>query len=152
MNQARKFEPTPEAYEDLLQRTLSRISCDLGRLIYIASTRDYNTGNYHHDGLAMRFRPEEARKALEVAPQEIFYRVSARSLEELVEELEIYICSSRESLADVVRIWERLEPYRIAIPLRVHPTVAQLFLCNVKLALAVLRFRQMPQEHHPQVS
>ena len=44
--------PVQEAYEDLLQRSLSRIPCDLGRLLYLASTRDYNTGNYHHDGLA----------------------------------------------------------------------------------------------------
>jgi hypothetical protein len=152
MNPLRKIDSSPEAYDDLLRRTLSRISCDLGRLIYIASTRDYNTGNYHHDGLAMRFRPEEARKALEAAHKEIFYRVSARSLEELVEELEIYICSSRESLDDVLRIWERLEPYRIAIPLHVHPTVAQIFLCNVKLALAVLRYRQEAQPQHRQAS
>ena len=47
--------PVQEAYEDLLQRSLSRIPCDLGRLLYLASTRDYNTGNYHHDGLADRF-------------------------------------------------------------------------------------------------
>jgi len=40
-----RLVPVQEVYDDLLHRTLSRISCDLGRLIYLASTRDYNTGN-----------------------------------------------------------------------------------------------------------
>ena len=31
------------------------------RLIYLASMRDYNTGKYHHDGLAARFSPAVAR-------------------------------------------------------------------------------------------
>ena len=65
MSVAVKLVPVQEAYDDLLNRTLSRISCDLGRLIYLASTRDYNTGNYYHEGLASRFSPEVARKALE---------------------------------------------------------------------------------------
>jgi len=50
-----KLVPVQEVYDDLVNRTLSRISCDLGRLIYLASTREYNTGNYHHEGLASRF-------------------------------------------------------------------------------------------------
>ena len=58
MSTAVKLVPVQVAYDDLLSRTLSRISCDLGRLIYLASTRDYNAGNYHHEGLAPRFSPE----------------------------------------------------------------------------------------------
>ncbi len=52
-----KLVPVQDAYDDLLNRSLSRISCELGRLIYLASTRDYNTGNYYHEGLASRFSP-----------------------------------------------------------------------------------------------
>jgi len=32
------------AYDDLQRRTLSGIPCDFARLIYLASTRDYNSG------------------------------------------------------------------------------------------------------------
>ena len=55
-----KLAPVQAAYDDLLKRSLSKVSCDLARLIYLASTRDYNTGAYHHDGLASRFRPDAA--------------------------------------------------------------------------------------------
>jgi hypothetical protein len=142
MTSAGKLVPVQAAYDDLLQRSLSKLPGDLARLVYLASTRDYNTGTYHHDGLAARFRPDAATKALEIAHRQIFYRLSAYSLEELVKELELYLNSSHESPAEVLRTWQKLEPYRVAIPVEVNPAVARLFLSNVKLALAVWRFRQ----------
>ena len=144
-----KLVPEQAAYDDLLQRSLSKISCDLARLIYLASTRDYNTGTYHHDGLAARFSPDVAGKALEMAHRQIFYQLSAYSLERLVEQLQIYLDCSHESAADVLRIWQRLEPYRVAIPVEVNPAVARLFLSNIRLALAIWRFRQEPAPKHP---
>jgi hypothetical protein len=142
MSSAGKLVPVQAAYDDLLQRSLSKLPGDLARLVYLASTRDYNTGTYHHDGLAARFRPDAAAKALEIAHRQVFYRLSAFSLEELVKELELYLNSSHESPAEILRTWQKLEPYRVAIPVEVKPAVARLFLSNVKLALAVWRFRQ----------
>jgi hypothetical protein len=126
------------AYEDLLRRSLSKISGDLARVIYLASTRDYNTGTYHHEGLAARFRSEVAAKALEAAHREIFYRMAACSLEELVHELEIYVNSSRQAREEVLHIWQKLEPYRLALPMDVNAAVARLFVSNLRLALAIL--------------
>jgi hypothetical protein len=144
-----RLVPVQAAYDDLLQRSLSKISCDLARLIYLASTRDYNTGSYHHDGLAARFRPEVAGNALEIAHRQIFYQLSACSLEELVEQLQTYLDCSHESAADVLRIWQKLEPYRVAIPVEVNPAVARLFLSNIRLALAIWRFRQEQAQKNP---
>jgi hypothetical protein len=144
-----KLVPVQAAYDDLLRRSLSKISCDLARLIYLASTRDYNTGTYHHDGLAARFRPEVAGKALEIAHRQIFYQLAACSLEELVEQLQTYLDCSHESAADVLRIWQKLEPYRVALPVEVNPAVARLFLSNIRLALAIWRFRQEQALRHP---
>jgi hypothetical protein len=137
-----KLVPVQAAYNDLLQRSLSKISCDLARLIYLASTRDYNSGTYHHDGLAARFNPDVAAKALEIAHRQLFYQMSAYSLEEMVSQLQTYLDCSHESPADVLRTWQKLEPYRVAIPVEVNPTVARLFLSNIRLALAIWRFRQ----------
>jgi hypothetical protein len=143
-----RLVPVQEAYDDLLNRTLSRISCDLGRLIYLASTRDYNTGNYYHEGLASRFRPEVARKALEMAHRQAFYKVSGFSLEDLTSDLEAYLRSTRENPREFLRTWQKLEPYRIAIPTEVHLTVARLFTSNLRFALAILRSRQEPSQSH----
>jgi hypothetical protein len=149
MTSAGKLVPVQAAYDDLLQRSLAKLPGDLARLIYLASTRDYNTGTYHHDGLAVRFRPDAASKALEIAHRQIFYRVSSFSLEELVRELELYLNSSHESAIEILRTWQQLEPYRVAVPVEVNPAVARLFLSNVKLALAVWRLRQKAAQDHP---
>src|ERR1700741_2595626 len=112
-----------EVYGDLLRRSLSKISGDLARLIYLASTRDYNTGKYHHDGLAAHFQADLACQALELAHRQIFYRIAARSLEEVVAELELYINSSRQSREEVLQVWQKLEPYRVALPVDVNVAV-----------------------------
>jgi hypothetical protein len=142
MNVAGRLVPVQAAYDDLLQRSLVKLPGDLARLIYLASTRDYNTGNYHHDGLAARFRPEAASKALEIAHRDTFFRLSAYSLEQLVDELEAYLNSSHEVPEDVLRTWQKLEPFRVAIPVDVNPAMARLFLSNIRLALAIWRHRQ----------
>jgi hypothetical protein len=149
MSASVKLVPVQDAYDDLLRRTLSKIPCNLGRLIYLASTRDYNSGAYHHEGLAARFHEDAARKALEVAHRQVFHLVAAISLEDLVSELDVYLKSSHESPEEVVRTWQKLEPYRIAVPTEVNPTIARLFISNLRLALAILRFRQEPNPSRP---
>lgn len=152
MKTAITIVPVQEAYDDLLRRTLTKIPCDLARLIYLASMRDYNTGRYHHDGLAARFSPAIAREALEMAHRDVFYKVAGLPLQELVKQMEIYFESSHESQIDVLRAWRRLEPYRIAIPMNVNATVASLLISNLKLALAILP--RLPEKalSHPSVA
>jgi len=141
--------PLKQAYEDLVNRSLSRIPCELGRLIYLASTREYNTGHYYHQGLADRFGPEAAQKALEIAHRQAFYKVSAYSLENLAEELERYLESTKEEPLECLRAWQKLEPYRVAVPADVNATVARLFTTNLRLALAILRFRRGQSRQDP---
>ena len=138
MDALNKAVTVNDAYDDLLRRSLSRINGDLARLIYLASTRDYNTGKYNHDGLAACFRAEIACKALEMAHRQIFNRIAACSLEELVREVELYVSSSRQSRQELLEVWQKLEPYRVALPVDVNAAVAQLFVSNIKVALAIL--------------
>ncbi|HEX8837006.1 MAG TPA: hypothetical protein VF748_08725 [Candidatus Acidoferrum sp.] len=138
-----KLMPLQQAYDDLVNRSLSRIPGELGRLIYLASTREYNTGHYYHQGLSDRFGPEAAQKALEIAHRQAFYKVSAYSLEDLGRELERYLASTKENPMECLRAWQKLEPYRVAVPADVNATVARLFTSNLRLALAILRFRRV---------
>lgn len=146
MNFAEQTTTLQGAYEDLLRRSLSKISGDMGRLIYLASTRDYNTGTYHHEGLAARFRGEIAGQALETAHREIFDRLSTCPLAELVKEVETYVQTSRQTREEILHVWQKLEPYRVALPMDVNRVVARLFVANVRLALAIL---QQTQERAP---
>jgi hypothetical protein len=133
------------AYEDFSSRSLARIPSALERLIYIASTRDYNSGLYHHEGLAARFDPVAAAKALEYAHAGAFREVSLMPLWQLSDELEKYMQSAKEEPLAFLTAWQKLEPYRVTIPMHADPTVAELFVSNIKIALAVLRHR-LPKE------
>lgn len=133
------------AYEDFSSRTLARIPTAIERLICIASTRDYNSGGYHHDGLAARFSASATAKALQLAHVEAFLAVSAMPLRELSDEIQHYMKSSREEPAAFLNAWQKLEPYRVAIPMEVDPTIAELFVSNVKIALAILRLHLLRQ-------
>jgi hypothetical protein len=133
------------AYEDFSSRTLAKIPTAIERLICIASTRDYNSGAYHHDGLASRFSASATAKALQFAHIEIFHAVSAMPLRELSDEIRQYMKSSREEPAAFLNAWQKLEPYRVAIPMEVDPTIAELFVSNVKIALAILRLHLLRQ-------
>jgi hypothetical protein len=152
MSTAAKLVSMNSAYDDFLRRTLSGIPCDLARLIYLASTRDYNSGMYHHEGLSARYGSELARVALQTAHRDIFFRLIALSLKDLVGELESYVRTSREVPEGFVHAWQELEPYRVAVPMEVDATMVQLFLSNIRLALEVLRFRQEKVQAHPPTS
>jgi hypothetical protein len=128
-----------EAYADLQRRTLSKIPGNFARLIYLASTRDYNSAHYYHSGLADRYSTEIAEKALERAHRDVFRRLETCALSDLAGELELYMRSTREDPSDFFRAWQAVEPFRVVVPVGTHPTSAAVFISNVRFALAVLR-------------
>ena len=129
------------AAHDLHLRTLSKIPRPLDRLIYLASTRDYNTGLYYHDGLAARFSEEVACEALADCHREAFRELTSSSLEDLVSQMEAYMTSIHTSRGEFIAAWRKLEPYRVAIPVNTDPLAAEFLFSNLKLALAILETR-----------
>jgi hypothetical protein len=131
------------AAEDLRRRTLAEMTQPLARLLYLASTRDYNTGLYYHHGLAARFSEEAACEALAGCHREAFEELVDAPLEELVHELEAYLLSTRVAPSDFVVAWKGLEPYRVAVPVGVDSLSSELVFSNLKVALAILEARLM---------
>ncbi len=141
-------EQIEKAVRDLENRTLARINGDFARLVYLCSTRDYNTGRYHHAGLSVRFGETAADTALAHCHAEIFRRLLYAGMRELVDALQAYIQSSGVERERVLKVWQRLQAYHVLVPSACDPLSVDLFLSNVKLALAVLehRDRAIPAE------
>jgi hypothetical protein len=131
------------AADDLRRRTLAQMRQPLERMIYLASTRDYNTGMYFHQGLAARFSEEAACEALAGCHREAFAELVDASLQELVHELEAYLRSTGVAPSDFVAAWKGLEPYRVAVPVGIDSLSSELVFSNLKVALAILEARLM---------
>ena len=139
-----------EAREDLENRTLAKLGGDFARLIYLASTRDYNSGHYYHDGLAFHFTEEVAGSALAAAHKQVFSNLARSPLQDFVRQFERYIHSASAQSTDLLRTWDRLEPYRVLIPAECNPLTTDYFISNVKIALEILQTRQKPVSQHEQ--
>lgn len=131
-----------EASEDLRRRTLSHISRPLDRLIYLASTRDYNTGIYYHDGLAAAYSQDVACQALADCHREAFREVLGTSLRDLVSQIEAYMRSIDLTTETFISAWKKLEPYRVAVPVESDLLATEFFFANLRTALAILENRQ----------
>jgi hypothetical protein len=138
-----KHEDVEAARRDLTDRTLAKIRGDFARLIYLASMRDYNTGEYHHEGLACRFTESVAGRAIASCHGDAFRRLVLCPVKQLVEQLELYADSNCSTASELVRVWEKLQPYRIAVPLECSSLTARFFASNIRAALAILQSRQL---------
>jgi hypothetical protein len=144
-----KHEEVEVARRDLTDRTLAKIRGDLARLIYLASMRDYNTGEYHHEGLACRFTESVAGAAIASCHREAFRRLVLCSMKELVEQLELYADSNSSRRSELIRVWDKLQAYRIAVPLECSPLAARFFVSNIRAALAILESRRLRAHREP---
>jgi hypothetical protein len=130
-----------EAVQDLQVRTLAPLRGDMAKLVYLASTRDYLTGHYYHDGLAFRFNEPVAELALALSHHEVFDRITEASFHSLVQEMELFLQTTRAEPSKVVAIWKNLQPYRMLIPGDCDRIACEFFFSNLKMALAVLQDR-----------
>lgn len=141
------------AIADLKKHTLRGLPGDIARFVYLAATRDYNTGRYYHEGLSHLYTQEFAARALEECHNDVFEDLVRLSIEDLLAQFERYVSSGCAQADEFIDFWEKAEPYRVAIPLASDPISAQLFNSNVKIALAILRHRENnPRNNSPAAS
>ncbi len=138
------------AKEDIRNHTLAPIKNDFGRVIYLASTRDYNTGKYYHDGLAFQFSEPTTEKVLAACHDEVFEQLLESPLEDFVGQLEGYMRSACPDPSQTVDVWTKLQAYRATVPLHCGPLAAGLFVSYVKVALTLLKSHQAFDPQGPQ--
>src|SRR4051812_24268295 len=79
------------AAADLWRNTLAQIPTLFGRLWYLSSLRDQNTGTYQHFGLAQRFDEDEANRVLRQSHLKVFEQWLCYSLEQQKNEVDEYL-------------------------------------------------------------
>jgi hypothetical protein len=126
------------AVRDLETRTLANLRGELTRLVYLSSTRDYNTGEYQHDGLAHQFGAPAAQRALAQCHQAAFHDLLYSSLPALVAQLATYVESTGAEREKVLQSWRQLQAFRVLVPGTCDDLSADFFVSNIRIALEVL--------------
>src|SRR5204863_5841802 len=106
-------------------------------LVYLASLRDCNTGDYFHPQIS-RHNDSAASHALRFCHEEVFARLISTPLSAYVAQLGRYIFYIHVDQARVIDTWKSLAAYRAAVPLRVSALDAEFFFASVEAALIVL--------------
>jgi len=127
------------AASDLWRNTLSQIPSVFGRMVYLASIRNANSGRYEHHGLALLFGEEDANKARKKSHSQLFAEWLAFSVEQQKADLDLYISGLFEDKRTVVETWLKLAPYRNLIPSTVRGVERRLYISDLTALMELLR-------------
>jgi hypothetical protein len=138
-----RFRPTAKlersALADLCRHTLSRIPTVIGRLIYLATLRDVNSGTYRHHGLIATFGRDEAVRALRESHQAAFQSWLNLPLAEKNEDLRDYLRALDDPQEEVASYWLKTGVYRSYTPASAGEPETALFGRDLETLLELLK-------------
>ncbi|MEQ1885577.1 MAG: hypothetical protein ABL967_10985 [Bryobacteraceae bacterium] len=130
---------TRNALADLWKHTLSRIPTVTGRLVYLASLRDANSGQYKHHGLAAAFGRDESTRALQESHEKTFAEWLEMSLEERAMDLRLHITAQEDAESAIAEYWMASDQVTHLIPSGAYPMERELFQQDLRALLQIIR-------------
>ena len=130
-----------DALADLWKHTLSQIPSVYGRLVYLASLRDPNSGAYRHHGLSAAFGREQSTYALRTSHQQTFLEWLTLPLGAKNNDFRTYFqsVSSEEGPQAVVTYLARGARYVTQTPDSASPAQRQQFQMEMAILLELLK-------------
>ncbi len=121
------------------QRTLNRIPTALGRLAYLTSLRNVNSGVYEHAGLAQRIGESESDGILRRSHVAEFHQWLTFGLEKQKAELEEYFTGLEGDIREIIANWVTLPPYPDWVPTGSRDVERRLFCGDLGVVLNLIR-------------
>ena len=121
------------------QRTLSGIPTLIGRVVYLASLRNVNTGIYEHFGLAQRVGTDEVDRTLRRSHIRAFQDWLCCGLERQKVELEEYFSGLEGDRREIIASWLSMEPWNNWAPAESRDVERKLFNTDLAAILELLR-------------
>jgi hypothetical protein len=127
------------AAADLWRNTLNQVQSVFGRLVYLTSLRDQNTGRYEHHGLAQMFGEGETDAALRDSHEKTFSEWLCFNMEQQKADLDLYLSSFQTDRRTILGTWIRLAPYRGLVPASALDPERRLYLADLETLLEILK-------------
>ena len=130
-----------DALADLWKHTLSQIPSIYGRLVYLASLRDPNSGAYRHHGLSAAFGREQSTYALRKSHEQTFLEWLTLPLNAKNADFRLYFQSANtdESPQAVVTYLARGARYTTQAPDAAGPAQREQFQMEIAILLQLLK-------------
>jgi hypothetical protein len=126
------------AASDLWRITLSQIPTTFGRLVFLSTLRDVNTGHYAHYGFAQRVGEETADLTLRQSHRQCFTEWLAFGLEEQSADLDLYLSGIESDKKTILETWSRTKPYLNLIPAAAIEVERRLYNSDLETLLELL--------------
>ncbi|MEP7353516.1 MAG: hypothetical protein ABI824_09830 [Acidobacteriota bacterium] len=148
----RSFKPRGSldrsATADLFRNTLSRIPSLYGRLVYLSSLRDPNSGVYRHYGMTSTFGRENGTLAIETNHNRAFREWLKLALREKRDDIATYVDGLDDPKHLVVKYWLESQGYLGCIPDGASRAERLLFSKDVEVLLRTVSPPQTKAINH----
>ena len=128
------------AAADLFKHTLSRIPTVFGKIAYLASLRNPDSGTYRHHGLSATFGRQDSIQALTESHERVFHEWLLMPLEQKHGDLTEYFASVEEGPEAVIRHWRRSRTYGLNVPESATLAERDFFSKDLELLLDVFSY------------
>jgi len=132
-----RFQQSRAVVEDFSSQTLAAISTDFGRLYYVSSLKDSDSGRYQHDGLMSLYPESAVQTGLSHCHEELFSRILETPLKEQERDLRACLVSAGDKYWDVVETWRESRYFQEMCPEGLPDYLNDLFCSNMGALLAI---------------
>jgi len=135
---------------ELLRTTLQQIPTVFGRLVYLSSLRDLQSGRYEHDAMARMFGREDTDRALRHNHRQVFSQWLESSLEEQKDDLKSYLSAAAQSVCDPSGELEESTRFRSLIPPAAREVERLLYLTDLDKLRQLLTLKHSVSSSNPE--
>jgi hypothetical protein len=140
-----RYQQSRRVTEDFTSRTLAAIPSDFGKLCYVCSLRNHQTGRYLHEGLTFIYSEASVQEAVSQCHEELFTRILETPLEQ--QEADWRICLAPGSGHGWIPVGGgRVDSTRSLAPDGLPDYLTDLFCSNAEAVLAVISSKQAISE------
>lgn len=142
MDSLERFQQSRAVIEDFSSQTLAAISSEFGRLYYVSSLKDSDSGRYEHDGLTSLYPVNAVQAALSHCHEELFSRILETSLSNQDRDLHLCLDSAGDRYWDVVESWLKNRYFQGMCPEGLPDYLQDLFCSNMNALLSIFASRK----------